>query len=118
MPRNEIANLVQDGELGPCWVDFVFHTLPCGRFAASIQQHFLDFLWDRCEMKTVSKMGAQFIVLYVLLTNWTWLYAHPVRGALAITVAVIIVRQIIEVVWRKASLRKLRENIAKAKAGS
>jgi len=35
--RNEIANLAQDAELGAYWVDFVFHTLPRGRFKASIQ---------------------------------------------------------------------------------
>src|SRR3974390_3183985 len=68
-------------------------------------------------MKSVCKFAAQFVILYVLLANWTWVYTHLVLGALAITLVLISVRHMVELVWRKAALRKLRENIGKAEAG-
>ena len=68
-------------------------------------------------MKTVSKIGAQVVILYFLLENWTWLQTHLVRGALAITLVLISVQHIIERVWRQVALRKLRENLGKAEAG-
>lgn len=43
MRRNKIANLPQDVELRPCWVDVsFFHPLPCGRVQTS-SQHFFHF---------------------------------------------------------------------------
>jgi hypothetical protein len=46
---NKIANLAQDVELAPCWLDRVFLFHACRVAGLNRQANtFLDFLWDGC----------------------------------------------------------------------
>jgi hypothetical protein len=36
-------------------------------------------------MKTIAKITANFLVLFFLLTKWTWAYDHLLVGAVVIT---------------------------------